>query len=467
MSFVVGLERSAVANAFLAPRPISSAIAGPADPHVAAVFYNPAALGPLRGFHLYVDGGPRFHLGSIDLDAQGGRAAGKTTLNSTDFDGFVGMSWDLATDRATLGIAVYTPFDEFSSYPSASAVRYQEISQQSAVLEQAIAGAFKITNRVSIGASVNFGETWINYRYLRDAAPSGGRAYLDQAQALCGGQPCGLNNPLAAQDVRLRGYNWGIGFATGLLFRPVDPLWIGVSYTSHLFHHGTGSSVITLSDSSNARVHPAPGQTSSCNPCLGNDQISMAVPDIVQLGIRLELTPRIELETAARWVHYGLASQLYVRLQGGTLSQLAGPATSIPPEYAMDRGLQDTGMIEASARFRIGNLRLSPSFVWESSAVESSAVSAAAIDGNKFDFALTGEWKPRKHLTIGGHVGVTAYAIGTVSSRYDARAAATCADSGYNLADCQKVISGQALPSASGNYQPVTLHLGASVGLDF
>jgi long-subunit fatty acid transport protein len=196
--------------------------------------------------------------------------------------------------------------------------------------------------------------------------------------------------------------------------------------------------------------------------------VSMSLPDILQAGVRVEVTPRIDVEGAVRWVHYGSRAQLDVSLQGGDLGLLAtSRAAAVPPEFRLDRGLQDAWGLETSARFQVsGPLRLSPSLFFETSAIESSAVSAAAIDGPKVDLALTGEWRPVRHLVVGAHVGGTAYVLGDVHSRYDSRAEAACVDAHYALEACGQSLNGSALPTASGHYTLFVVHLGASIGLE-
>src|SRR5206468_3398023 len=133
------LAARALAYPFLAPRPVPSAIAGPADPHPAAVFYNPAALGPLRGLHVYLDGGARLYEGSIKRDGD----AGSTNVNWADPDAYLALTWDLNTDAFTVGLAVFTPFTDLTSYAPGSPVRYHAKNHTFMVLEESIAAAFR------------------------------------------------------------------------------------------------------------------------------------------------------------------------------------------------------------------------------------------------------------------------------------------------------------------------------------
>ena len=473
---VIGLSPTARAYPFFAPRPVPNAIAGAADPSPAALFYNPAALGPLKGLNLHVEGGPRLHEGAITPAGNRANNGGSVPINWTDFDGLAGLTWDLRTDSFVIGLGAFTPLTDLTGYGGDSAVRYHALHHTFITFEQTAAAAFRVTSRLYIGAAANFAESWIDYNFARDAALAGGTALVDQPNSLCGGQPCGLENPLARQVVRLRGFGWGVGFSVGILARPVDRLWLGLSYISHVFNVGPGAD-FPLRDTFRARVRAAPGQGHPCpdlsaaNPdtCPGNDVVTVNLPDLLQLAARIELNLRTELETQVRWVHYGGRTNLDVELQGPGLRPLAGStATAAPPHFVLDRGLRDAAAFEVSARFLLReSLRLSPSLVFETTAVDPATVNAASIDANKIDVSLTAEWRPARHLSIGAHVGLTAYALSDGGQRFDPRAQVACVDARSSLDACQAVANGDALPSANATYTYVVPHFGAALGVEF
>jgi long-subunit fatty acid transport protein len=443
----------------LAPRPVPDAIAGAADAHVAAAFYNPAGLAWLHGLQLFLDGGARANAGNITRD--GGGAAPIAWAN---LDSFLGLSWDLGTDSFDLGLAVYTPFTEISSYPSSSFARYHERTQDFATLEQVFSAAWRIESHVSIGAGLIVNENWLDYRFSRDLGPAGGSPRVAAANPICGGMPCGYENPLAEQQIRLHGYATGIGFTVGTLVRPVERLFIGVSYTSHQ----TGGDLF-LSDNRRARVLPAPGQGAVCGggPCGGDDRIVMLLPEMVQAAIRVQATPKLEVEASWRFVHYGQREQLVVNLQGGTLAN-----ADVPQQLRLDRGLSNTYAVEVSTRHVVTpSLRLSPSLTFETSAIASDAVNPAALDAPKLDGALTLEWRAWRSgehaFFVGAHLGLTAFFVGHVTSRFDARAETACVDAAYSLTQCGTADAGAALPSASGNYTWVVVHAGAALGFSY
>jgi long-subunit fatty acid transport protein len=453
---VVAGATPAFAYPLLAPRPIPDAMAGPADPHVAATFYNPAAIGYLRGVHFYVDGGARGHTGSIN------QAGGSSTIGWADLDSFVGLTWDLGTESITLGLAAYTPFTDFSSYAPSSPARFHERVMRFGTFEQTLAAAWQIERHVSIGAALLVGENWLDYSWSRDAAPAGGSATVSQPSALCGGMACGYGNPMAEQQLKLRGYATSIGFSVGIIVRPDDRVWLGTSYSSH-----QAGGDLVLTDNKRGRVNPAPGQGGVCGggPCGGDDRVVMGLPEMVQAAMRVVATPRLDVEAQFRFVHYGARSTLDVSLQGGNL-----PSSGVPPQLLLDRGLQNTYAVEVSTRHLVTpNLRLSPSLMFETSAVAADAVSPAALDAPKLDAALAVEWRALRSgataLFVGAHLGATAYVLGNVSSRFDARAETACVDAGYSLAACAKQNAGDALPSASGDYSLFVVHAGASIGV--
>lgn len=265
---VLFISGHAWAYPFLQPRPVPDAIAGPTDPHPAAAFYNPAALGYLHGVHLFLDGAADANFGSIRRDG----SSASTSIASANPQTFAALTWDLGTDTFDLGLAVYTPFAELSSYPTSSPVRYQEQYQRFASLEETFAAAWKIENHIAVGAGLIIDENWIDYGYAHDLAPAGGSALVSQPNSLCGGVACGYENPLAQQNVKLRGYATGIGFTVGAVGRPVDRLWIGLSYTSHQ----TGGDLF-MTSATGARVKAAPGQGGFTAG--GDDRVVMLLPE--------------------------------------------------------------------------------------------------------------------------------------------------------------------------------------------
>jgi len=188
---------------------------------------------------------------------------------------------------------------------------------------------------------------------------------------------------------------------------------------------------------------------------------------MVNAGLRVTVFPTFEIEASWRFIHYGARTALDVSLQSGDLASVG-----VPPQFLLDRGLQNSYLVEVSTRHQVRpSLRLSPSLTFETSAVAPDAVNAAAIDAPKLDLALTLEWaawhKGSTVLTIGAHLGVTGYFLHQVTSRYDAHAETACVDAAYSLAACGKLNAGDGLPSESGDYTWFVLNGGVALGIHY
>jgi hypothetical protein len=211
------LLASAAAQAYplLSPHEVPSAIAGPSDAHVASMVQNPAAIGPLRGLHVYTEGAARFYSGSIAPDSAGHRVL----IGWTNPEGFIGLTWDLLNDRIAIGFAVHSPFVELSSY-SDPAVRYHEIWQRFATLEENVSFSLRLAKNIFVGGGANFDESWIDYEYVRDAAVYGGTNGLSDANGLCAPNPCGC-----AASTRAPASPWArwSGPSTAFGSAPVSP----------------------------------------------------------------------------------------------------------------------------------------------------------------------------------------------------------------------------------------------------
>ena len=143
---------------------------------------------------------------------------------------------------------------------------------------------------------------------------------------------------------------------------------------------------------------------------------------MIQAGVRVDGARRRSSRGAWRFIHYGARTALDVSLQGGNL-----PQASVPPQYSLDRGLQNTYLVEVSTRHTVSpTLRLSPSLTFETSAVAPSAVNPAAHRRAQARrrahprVAARGA-RSRRPLTIGAHVGGTAYFL--VARRFALRRA--------------------------------------------
>lgn len=463
---LVGMTSVARAHPLIAPRQVPSSIAGPADPHVAAIVYNPAGLALLRGVHFYTEGGAR--ISSLDAKLE---QFGHQRATWAAPDGFVGATANVR-DRVTLALATYLPVTDLTRLPaglSRFARRYDVTA-----LQQTLAAGARISNRFTVGASFSFVESWGDLRFDRDVAPAGGSALVDQPSALCGNAPCGYDNPLARQQLSGSGFGWGISFAVGVLTRPIDRLWLGLNYQSRTFDRGSTND-LTLSDYRGGGATPAPGQAANvdCSSgggrCRGNARQGMPLPNILAFAARVELSKAYELELGFRWVNYGPDPDRVLYLQGGSLDSLGKPAAAaLPLRMVIDRGQRDAFLASMAVRIdALRRVRLQPYLAYESPATARSRVQPASLDGHKVDLSLVFDARLTQKVHLTGHVGLTAHAIGRVASAFSSALETQCVDAGYALASCLDRAEGRAWPSASGTYVYLQPHVGLGLDVSF
>src|SRR5262249_24529158 len=92
---------------------------GPTSGNLAAIYWNPAALGLVRGLQIMVAGSGR--MTRTDARMPAGQATSNVLAQPVQWPvgpgGFLGIPWDLGADPFTIGLAPYPPFVEQVHYP--------------------------------------------------------------------------------------------------------------------------------------------------------------------------------------------------------------------------------------------------------------------------------------------------------------------------------------------------------------
>ena len=432
---------------------------GPTSGDLGAIYWNPAALGLMRGFQVMVAGTARWSSVGASLPASGLQPAGSAT--ATDFrqpfqwppgpGAYVALGY--GSDRFTLAFATYMPYLEQIHFPVAATgnepTRYQVLSMDLRNLALVPALAIRFGNDLRIGLSSGF------------LFSTGSLSFAEDLAGDCSGTPCPQN---PATDAR---YNinsgQGIGDAKfsvtlggGIYWRHKN-LEIGVSYQSRPL----GSQVAGVEVAGDATtVSSPPGQPGGGGPvtCAGNQSsrcvfgdISYRLPDVFIGGVTWHLRPGLELNVMARWLWTHLHDRIDIRLVGPTLE-----AQGLPEHIVLYRGFHD--VVDTRARIAYWwreRLRIGAELRVETGAVDSDAVNAAAVDGLQIEPVLLAELRLSRRFWLGAGYGLTIMPSVTVTnSIFDPTAASACATANGDLATkaCQERANGTARPSANGTY---------------
>ncbi len=506
-------------------RPGGSPFSGPTEPDPTAAWWNPAALGAQRGWlHVMFNGSLALERGAYDrslvpaatgLPGNGTTAFPSTSLASNRYGYFGALTSDFGLDNFTLALAVYAPWDASRSlatpgnFSSAQApAGYHLVSESYQNIFITVAAALRLLSWLDIGVSITPVDSWTDLTLYRDAALDGGSATVSQPNRLCGGRPCGYENPLAAQKLVLHGDGgtfWsplnipkptGLGIGLGVLLHVGERVQIGVSWM-HVVPLPADSSAYDRPYSSPsavaAAITPALGQGAPCggsadapHACLGGDRIAYAIPDVYHLGARFQLRSDVELAPWVRVATYGGYGGSNDPSLSGLVISLSGPPVTqahLPQQIVIARALSPSVTVEllglrwrAVDSPRAGTLRLALSAIYQSPAVPADHVDAAVVDGHKLDATLGMEWRrvvgsARRRpvgLRFTAAAGFTGYLpVEAKPGVFDPSARVACVDSAWSIDQCAADLHGAALPTAAGRYTLLVPHFTAGVGVDW
>ncbi len=461
---------------------------GPTSGSVAAIYWNPAALGLVRGTQILISGDGRLttttvHRASIDptTGAPGsGSAPGSATASNLmqplqypiGPGAFLGISSDLGGDRFTIGFATYMPSIEQTKFALTPAnnepTRYQalQIDLRNLALVPALSVRFGDDLRLGIAPGFLFSTGEIMFD--EDTALDAGSAGL---KGPCGASArCRAENPAAAARYDVRSGN-GLGDATfsftlggGLLYR-LKSFDIGLSYQSRPI----GSAVPGVEVAAEQTTAYAPGgapvtcPTGSTTRCVFGD-LAYHLPDIWIGGFTWHARPGLEVTAMARWIWFHLHDRIDVRLTGPTLE-----SSGLPEHIVIYRGFHDVWDVRGRVsywfreRVRVGaQLRL------ETSAVDASAVNAGAVDGLKIEPMVLAEGRLTRHIWLSAGYGITLMRDVTANPGvFDPTAATMCVDSGNDLGSCVARNAGQGRPTAAGTYGQLVQDFGLAMTAKF
>jgi long-subunit fatty acid transport protein len=474
---LLALARTAAATPIDDPFVAGMSFSGPTSGDLGSIYWNPAALGLMRGFQVMVAGTARWSSIGVQrapINMTTGATPGTQLTGSataTDFrqpfqwppgpGAYVALGY--GSDRFTLAFATYMPYLEkvtFSTSPTGNEpTRYQVLSMDLRNLALVPALAIRFGNDFRIGLSSGFLFSTGSLSFAEDTA-------LDGLTGNCNGAPCGVENPAAAARYSIDS-GQSIGDATfsytlggGLYYRHKS-VEIGLSYQSRPIGSPV-TGVEVAADNTTVTLPPnlgggavscAGGQSSRC--VFGD--ISYRLPDVFIGGVTWHLRPGLELDVMARWLWTHLHDRIDIRLSGPTLE-----ASGLPSHIILYRGFHD--VVDTRARIAYWwreRLRVGAELRVENSAVDSNAVTASSVDAFQVEPVVLAELRLSRRFWLGAGYGITIMPSVTVSdSIFDPTAASACVTSNGDLNACQARNAGRARPTTNGTYTNLTQDFG-------
>jgi len=479
----LALARSAAASPIDDPFVTGMSFSSPTSGDLGAIYWNPAALGLMRGFQLMLAGTARWSSITVDrapIMTNGAPGGTQVTGSATATDFRQPFQWPpgpgayaavgYGSDRFTLAFATYMPYLEKITFPTSPTgnepTRYQVLSMDLRNLALVPALAIRFGNDFRIGISSGFLFSSGSLSFAEDTALDGGTMGL---RADCGGGiACNAENPAAAARYNILSDqslgNFSVTLGGGIYYRHRS-LELGFSYQSRPLG-GQVAGVEVTSDNTTVTLPPrvpggggpvtcAGGQS---NRCVFGD-ISYRLPDVFIGGATWHIAPGLQLDVMARWLWTHLHDRIDVRLVGPTLE-----AAGLPQHIVLYRGFHD--VVDTRARIAYWwreRLRIGAELRVENGAVDSNAVNAAAVDAFQVEPVILAELRLGRRFWLGAGYGITIMPSVTVTnSIFDPTMATACADAYGNLNTdaCKARNNGTARPTANGTYTNMTQDFG-------
>jgi long-chain fatty acid transport protein len=274
-----------------------------------AVFFNPGALGQLRGSLVSLAGyvvvpSTRFRnsgsqlspaLGGGPLLGGNGGDAGVTTLIPNFY------AVHELNRQFVLGLGINAPFGVHSSYQPGWQGRYQALDSEIRTLNINPSLAIRFSERLSFGLGLDI--QYLDAK-LTNAVDFGSVCFGTLGPAACA--PRGLLPQQADGQARLEGNSLGVGYNLGVLYALSPETRLGAAYRSQVDHAVAGDADFTVP----AAAVPLTA-TGRFSPTRIHAPITL--PDSVSFGFFHRFDSHWSVSADALWTHWSTVRSLDVR----------------------------------------------------------------------------------------------------------------------------------------------------------
>lgn len=429
---------------------------GAASVHPTSLLVNPSMLGveaAVGVYVLYIGGTLVVDHDLINRDTSAPDFTGSAELSEarTTAGGDLSISWH-PTERISVGVGVrVAPSETFLG--SEDVLSYHSMGGQQKELSATVAGALRVSSIFYVGAGLSLQQYRLNLRFARDTALLGGSAGL---AADCGGAPCGMGNPEAAEiyDVNVEPpnifSNQNLALTLGMVLKLGAATYIGVAY-----HTPPGFAVQT-SLVGDVRVIRAPRDVAADGGpevVSGEAAVDVSYPANVEVGVRTPLPRDLMLIAGVRWEDTSRLSGYDVRPHGARLTN-----AGIPEWIRKARGLNDSvaswvgvEQTDTGASWRFGG-RLG----YELGSTSDARVSPSGNSTQSLTLDLGAQWRLQSApWSLQASYGLAYFLpVSVEDSAFSAQSTVSCVDSNYNYASraCAAVRNGYGIESANGDY---------------
>jgi long-subunit fatty acid transport protein len=430
---------------------------GPTAANLSSVYWNPAALGLVRGVQIMVAGTTR--VSTTTVRRTGVDVAGVPLPVATAHDvtqplqwppgpgAFLAISTDVGGDRFTLGFATYEPYVEQNHFSVNAAgtepTRYHRIDADLRNLALVPALSIRFGSDLRIGVAPGFLFSTGRLSFAEQTMPGTENPSSDARYDLNSGQSIG--------DAR-----FSVTLGGGIYWRR-KTVEFGLAYSSRPIGTDVGGIEVAADKTVVSRPTGSPGgggpvtcASGQADRCVFGD-IVYQLPDVWIAGVAWHPRPGLEIAAMARWIWFHMQDRIDIRLTGPALQ-----AAGLPDHIVFHRGFKDVWDTRVRVAYWIRErLRLGAAMRFETSAVSPGDVNPGAVDGFKIQPMVMAELRVWRGLSLTGGYGFTYMPdVSANPSNFDPTAAQKCVEAANDLSkmSCMQRQQGLARPTAEGTY---------------
>lgn len=327
------------------------------------IFFNPAGMTRLPGLNIsagataisttfkFSDAGSVGPHG-LPLGSNPGGNAGSTSILPNAY-----LSWQ-ASPRWFVGLGLGAPFGLATKYDDSWMGRYQSTEFDIQTINVNPSVAYKVNDRLSVGAGVSWQRLDAVYRRMVPAYPAADM----EAKAELGGDAWGWN--------------------LGLMYQLTDRTRLGASYRSALNYSSTGTT----------RLGNIPGPMASMLPSRVDSSASFTLPDSATFSVVHDLNSRWQLLGDVAWTHWTRLPVLEV--DNGALGT-----------DRLELGFRNTWRVALGATYRyVPAWKFKAGLAYDQSPVPSSSLRPTSLpDNDRISVSIGAQYSlsPRTTIDVG------------------------------------------------------------------
>jgi len=312
---VFAIPQVALANG-LTPPVFGGHFATPAEPDPAGTYWNPGALGFVKGTQGFVNVSPTYFPATYTPSFT------PTTVSSTLFQvtPLIAVTSDFGLENLTCAISVYAPFGGTTNWPADGPQRYNGAKSTIMTVNAGPVVSYKVLPSLSVGAGAFYVYNSLEANMSLDMYPDLAALGLTSPAWT---KSTGCESPeTEGCEARIdlsnaTGNSWE--WAAGVFFAPTEDMSFGLSYQSPI-------DVTLKGDIRVFSVNPKFNTFLNVNETGAKAKVTVdyVLPQTVNFGGRIRLTNNWQADLMIRWLNWDVHDKLDIHISGDK-----GPAKMI------------------------------------------------------------------------------------------------------------------------------------------